>query len=374
MAVKRGNKEGTIYRKSNGKWRAQVSIPGGRLSYTAKTHAEALEWLRSNQNQAEVGLTHKGSKLTFGMFLTEWLETTRQRRAISTAYSYEQLTRTYIRPALGKIKLRELTPSVIQQFYNQRIAEGVGHRTVAKAHNVIHASLSAAVKMGLIGRNPDDATDPPKSTPKEMSFLKPDEVRNLLKKALELDSRNYALYFTAVATGMRQGELLALRWENVDLERCVLRVKQSLVRLPNGGLKLQRPKTKSSIRSIRLGKETIAVLKEQEARLIGEKEKSNGLWKDLGFVFPSTIGTPADPTNVLKQFRKTLQAAGLPKIRFHDLRHTAASLMLNNGVDVLVASKRLGHAKPSITLDVYGHLIPSIQEEAADVLDRLITV
>lgn len=372
MTTKRGNKEGTIYRRPNGKWRAQISLNGGRLGFTGNTRIEAQEWLRATQNQIDSGLTLKGAKTTYGEFLTEWLATARQRLTQNTIYSYGQLIKTYIRPSLGKVRIRDLNPSAIQHFYNQKVAAGVGLRTVQKAHTVIHASLNAAMRLGLIGRNPDDATQPPKPVHKEMRFLNQNEVRKLLQTAKGMSDRNYALYFTAIATGMRQGELLGLKWENVDLDKGVLNVRFSLARLPGGSLKLQKPKTKSSVRSVKLGKETLSVLREQHERLVGEREKGNGIWQDTGHVFPSSIGTPIDPTNLNRQFNQLLKASGLPKVRFHDLRHTAASLMLNNGVDVLVASRRLGHAKPSITLDVYGHLIPSIQADAAEVVDRLI--
>lgn len=370
--AKRRYKEGTIYQRPNGKWRAQIVLNGGRLSVTAATRTEAQEWLRATRNQIESGLTLRGAKTTYGEFLTEWLTTSKQRLTAGTHYSYSQLAKKYILPALGNVRLRDLNPSAIQRFYNQKVTEGVGLRTVQKTHVVIHASLNAALKMGLIGRNPDDATQPPKPTHKEMRFLTQDEVKRLLETAKQIDDRHYALYFIAIVTGMRQGELLGLKWENVDLEKGILNIKFSMTRLPGGSLKMQKPKTKSSERSVKLGKESIAVLEEQKGRLKLEKAKSNGYWQETGHVFTSSVGTPIDPTNLTRQFNHLLKEAGLNRVRFHDLRHTAASLMLNNGVDVLVASRRLGHAKPSITLDVYGHLIPSIQAEAADVMDRLV--
>lgn len=371
--AKRRYKEGTIYQRPNGKWRAQIVLNGGRLSTTAETRSEAQAWLRATRNQIESGLTLKGARTTYGEFLTEWLATAKQRLTINTHYSYSQLVKKYILPSLGKIKLRDLNPSAIQRFYNQKVTEGVGLRTVQKTHVVIHASLNAALKLGLIGRNPDDATQPPKPTHKEMRFLNQIEVKTLLETAKRIDDRNYALYFIAIVTGMRQGELLGLKWENVDLEKGVVNVKFSQTRLPGGRLILQKPKTKSSERSVKLGKESVAVLHEQRQRLQQDKGKTNGNWQETGHVFASSVGTPIDPTNLTRQFSQLLKAAGLGKVRFHDLRHTAASLMLNNGVDVLVASRRLGHAKPSITLDVYGHLIPSIQAEAADVMDQLVS-
>ena len=205
-----------------------------------------------------------------------------------------------------------------------------------------------------------------------MKFLDEEQVNRLLETARESDHLYYALIYTAVVTGMRQGELLALKWENIDLEKGIVQVKHNLKRLPGGGLALKAPKTKSSIRAIRLGAKSVAVLQEHKARLSQEEAKHNGLWQETDFVFTSTIGTPIDPSNLIRQFRQLLKQAGLPKIRFHDLRHTAASLMLSNGVEVLAASQRLGHAKPSITLDVYGHLMPSLQDKAAEAMDGLI--
>lgn len=137
---------------------------------------------------------------------------------------------------------------------------------------------------------------------------------------------------------------------------------------------LSKPKTESSLRSIRIGSESIEVLREQKNRIINEEQEIKGLWIDDGFVFPSTIGTAMDPSALVKKFKLSLKRAGLSGIRFHDLRHTSASLMLNNGVDIFVASKRLGHAKPSITLDVYGHLLSSAQNEVADKMDSLLSI
>ncbi|MCW5886873.1 MAG: hypothetical protein KIT07_01990 [Anaerolineales bacterium] len=161
MTRKRGNNEGTIYQRPNGKWRAQMTLNGHRLGFTAQTRFEAQEWLRSIGNQVQNGLTIRGAKLTYAEFLEEWLESVKARLTDSTWRTYSQLTRAYIAPALGKIRLRELSPSVIQRSYSQMVSDGIGLRTVQKAHTVIHASLNAAMKLGIIGRNPDDATQPP---------------------------------------------------------------------------------------------------------------------------------------------------------------------------------------------------------------------
>ena len=369
MKKRRGNQEGTIYQRSSGKWRAQISIDGRRLSYSAETRKEAQNWLREIRNDIDRGLTHEGATLKFGEWLDEWLITKEHHIAIQTYSYYSQLVRDYIKPELGRIRLRELTSRQIQRFYNSKVTDGLGLRTIQKTHTVIHASLNSARKFGMIPFNPDDATSPPK--PKSMKILNQKQIKQLLLVSRKMNDRNYPLYYLAIVTGMREGELLALKWENVDLENGILNVKFNLKRIPGGGLKIDKPKTASSVRSIKLGEDTIQVLKSQKELL--ERETVNDFWVDEGFIFPSSVGTALDPSNLLKQFRELLKQADLPKIRFHDLRHTAASLMLNNGVDVLVASQRLGHAHPSITLDVYGHLMPSMQKEAANIIDVLIS-
>lgn len=193
--------------------------------------------------------------------------------------------------------------------------------------------------------------------------------------AKEVNDRNYAIYYLAIVTGMRQGELLGLQWKNVDLDKGIIKVVQNQKRLPSGKLVFGKPKTKTSIRSIKIGEESIEVLQNQEKRIKREREddRVKHIWKEMDMVFPSTIGTPIDPTNILKKFRKALIKAGLPRIRFHDLRHTAAAIMLNNGVDLFIAYKRLGHAKPSITLDVYGHLLNTAQNEVANKIEVIIS-
>lgn len=374
MAPRRGNHEGNITQRSNGKWRAQININSERFSFTGNTRKEAQDWLREMGNQMDKGMRAKEAKMPFSEFLENWLKSKKPVVTAHTWRTYCQLVRDYIGPTLGEIKLRDLSPNQIQHFYNECVDAGIGLRTVQKTHTVLHASLNFAMKAGMIGRNPAKATQPPKPKQKEMRFLNAEQAKQLLETAKKTHDPNFALYHLALVTGMREGELLSLKWENVDLVLGILNVKHNLVRRPGGGLQLKSPKTKASIRSIKLGQETISVLAEQMKRLEQAQEASNGLWQNTGHVFTSSVGTPIDPSNLLKQFRQLLRKAGLPKIRFHDLRHTAASLMLNNGVDVLVASQRLGHAKPSITLDVYGHLMPATQSHAAEMLDQLVSV
>ena len=372
MTRKRGNKEGSIYKRSNGNWRAQVTLDGGRVGFTAKTRGDAAAWLKEMGNQVDRGLSLKAARITFNEFLDEWLRTAKSRLTFESWRSYKQVAKDYISPVLGSARLRDLTPIRIQRLYNRQLDDGVGERTVQKTHAVIRASLNSARKMGLLTHNPAGAATPPKSKAREMQILNENQIRQLLDAAKMIDKGSYALYYLAIVTGMRQGELLALRWSEVDMDKGTLHVKYSLKRVPGEGLQPRRPKTQSSVRSIKIGVDTFQVLHAQSSLVAEMKAKAGDHWKDLGYVFPSRNGQPIEPAEAYRGLHKLLQKAGLPKIRFHDLRHTAASLMLNNGVDVLVASKRLGHAKPSITLDFYGHLLPNIQSQVADLLETVV--
>jgi len=285
MAKRRGNQEESIYQKTNGMWRAQMMLNGGRLSITVATRSEAQDWLRKTRNQIENGLTYKGATTSFEQFLDEWLIAAKSRLTEHSWRDYAQVIRDHIKPTLGKIRLRDLSAARIQRLYDQRIAEGLGLRTVYKLHSVIHASLNSAMKLGLIGRNPDDATQPPKLVRKEMRFLTAPQVKRLLENAKKTEDRNYALYYLAIVTGMREGELLALRWDDINLEKGLLNVKLSLKRFPGGGLKLSQPKTKTSVRTINVGGEAIEVLRIQRLRNDQDKAKSGNLWQDLNFVF-----------------------------------------------------------------------------------------
>ena len=373
MAKQRGKQEGTIFKRNNGTWRAQISIDGKRLSFSGQSQAECREWVRQTQQRLKTGLTFEGSKLSYGEYLTNWLSTTQVAVRPKTWRQYKQIVRDYISPELGGIKISVLRPDQIQRVYDRLIKVGKGRRTVQLVHAVIHRSLTQAVKLGLMGRNPDNATTPPKPINKEIKILDQGQVHQLLIATQARGFRRLAFYHVALATGMRQGELLGLKWDDLDLTRKTLQVKRQVERLPGGGFEFVPPKTKAGYRTIKLGSETVNILTHHYKTQLDESANAGNKWQDHGLIFPSSVGTPFSPSNVLKTFGTLRDEAGLPKIRFHDLRHTAASLMLNNGVDVLIVSKRLGHSKPSITLDVYGHLIPSSQEKAADLIDTLIT-
>jgi integrase len=371
--LKRANNEGSIYQRSNGTWRAQVTIDGKRLGRTTKTQKEGREWIREMLNQIDEGLTYSNSKLTLAQYIQEWLVSVENTLRPSTFKQYTQYAKNHITPYLGKLRLIDLRPDHIQKRYNQMAKEGYGPRTVQLVHAVLRRSLGKAVKLRLISRNPAKAVTPPKSIPKEMKFLDEKQIQQLLSTAGENKDHLYALYFLAIATGMRQGELLGLKWADLNWETGKLQVIRQLTRAKRGGFEFTQPKTKAGQRTIQLSKEVLEVLKEHRKYQQYMYSFNHHRWADDNLIFTNTIGSPLDKYNLLKRFKKLLKKAGLPDIRFHDLRHTAASIMLNNGIPVIIVSRILGHAKPSTTMDIYGHLIPGKQKEAASLMGRVLT-
>lgn len=372
MAKKRANNEGSIYQRPNGKWRAQVTIDGKRLSFTADTQKEGLAWILETKNQIEGGLTFEATDTTLKEFLGEWLTTVSSSNSKGTYFSYNWTVEKRILPYIGNVNLMDLRPDRIQRFYNYLQKEKhLSPHAVAVTHKTLRVAMNHAVNLRLISRNPCSGTTPPKAEQVEMKFYDDRQVRSLLKTAKESADNFYALYYIAIHTGMRQAELIGLKWEDIDWSLSTLQVRRQIRHFRGAGYVFLEPKSKSGTRTIMLGKQALEALrnhKREQERLIDSVGQD---WTDLNLVFPSSAGTPLTASNIRRDFRKLLAVSGLPKIRFHDLRHTAASLMLNHGIPVLIVSKRLGHAKASITLDVYGHLIPSQQEEAAQLMDDL---
>jgi integrase len=371
MAKIRSRNEGSIFRRPDGKWRAQVSIDGRRLSFTAQTKKEGLAWILETKNQIDSGLTFQATGTTLKEFLDEWLTTVSSSSSKGTYFSYSWTVQKRILPYIGNVNLMELRPDRIQRFYNFLQKEGLSAHAVSITHKTLRVAMSHAVKLRLIGRNPCSGTTPPKPEQTEMKFYDDCQVRSLLKTAKDIADKFYPLYYLAIHTGMRQAELIGLKWEDIDWSLSTLQVKRQVRHFKGASYAFLEPKSKSGTRTIFLGKQALEILrnhKREQEQLINSAGPD---WSSLDLVFPSGVGTPLTASNIRRAFRKLLAVSGLPKIRFHDLRHTAASLMLNHGIPVLIVSKRLGHSKPSITLDVYGHLIPSRQEEAAQLMDDL---
>jgi integrase len=372
MATKlRGRNEGSISQRSNGSYRAQVSSSGKRVSATFRTKAEAQKWIRDQLSKLERGFDFQGSKITLGEYLPQWLENSKTALRDKTAHQYSQVMKKHIIPHLGSIALKDLRLASIEKYYADLLRSGVGTRTVRICHNILHKALDKALHYGLVTYNPAHGATLPRYTHSEMQVLDEDQVSQFLVAAQS--SPYAALYQLAVTTGMRQGELFGLKWADLQWGKGVLHLQRQVQKVPGQGWSFVEPKTQAGRRTIKLGEGTLQVLRGHRECQAQLKEKAGDRWQENDLVFPNSVGNPGDPSNLRIDFERTLTRAGLVKIRFHDLRHTAASLLLNNNVPVFVVSRMLGHSKPSTTLDIYGHLYHESQVAAAEIMDKLVT-
>lgn len=372
MAKKRGNSEGSIHQLPSGSWRAQITLQGHRLGYTAKTRRETQEWLKQITSKVDNGLTYTYLRMNLEEYMNEWLVSIKSVVKYGTFVQYAQISRDYILPWLGKIKVTELRTDHIQRIYNQlQEQEDVGIYAIRKTHTVLHAAFEHALKIGIISRNPVTFAQQPRLPIKEMTILDESQVSQLLVTASGY--RLGALIHLAVVTGARQMELLGLKWTDIDWIKKTLHVERQLEKTFRTGNLFTSTKTRYGKRTIELGGNTISLLREHMNDQQGERIAAEDQWQENGLIFSTTLGTPIDPSNLRRDFKKILVEAGLPEIRFHDLRHTAASLLLIKNISPIVVSRRLGHSKPSITLDVYGHYVQSMQSEAAELIDEMVT-
>lgn len=371
MKHNRGRNEGSLSQRASGAWRAQVSQKGARISRDFRSKADAVAWLRMMMSNIDRGFQIRGSTITVSEYLEGWLETHRQSIKTRTAYQYEGLIKNHVTPHIGELRLRDLNLSVIEGFYSNLLNSGVGPRTIKITSNVLHKAFEKAVRYGLLFNNPVHGATLPSYHCKEMKILDRAQVGIFLKAAKE--SPHYALYYLAISTGMRLGELLGLKWADIDLETGILHVLRQKQYSPGDGFVLVEPKTNAGRRTIRIGDGSVQVLRQHFENQKGLREQMKKRWVEMDLVFSNSFGRPGDASNIRLDFNKVLISAGLPKIRFHDLRHTAASLLLNNRIPVIVVSNMLGHSKPSVTLDIYAHVLSEMQGEAARVMDKLIT-
>jgi integrase len=370
---RRGNGEGGVSRRKDGSWMARYTVqtPTGRKRKVlyAKSQAEARRKLTEAIADRDRGLTYDAEGLTLEEYLARWLEdSVRGSVKVNTYQSYGSLVRLHVCPTLGSTKLSALTPAHVQTLYRAKLDEGLAPKTVKFIHTTLHRALRQAVRWGLVPRNAAAEADPPRVVTPEMRPLSPVQARTLLQAAR--GNRLEALYVLAVTTGMRQGELLGLGWEDVDLEGRVVRVRRTLT-LAKGGPWLTEPKTPKSRRQIRVTSGTVEVLGRHRVRQEVERSASGDRWDDRDLVFRTRRGTPIRRDNLHdKHWKPLLRRAGLPDIRFHDLRHTCATLLFTKGVHPKIVSEMLGHSSISLTLDTYSHVIPSLGEVAANAMEE----
>jgi integrase len=358
-------------------YRARVEYPADPVtgkrrqrSETFKTKREAETALSKWLAEIERGTAVDTTKQTVGEFLRHWLETVARHRVRPTTFEdYEATIDNHIIPALGSIPIQRLTAANVQGFYAAKLSSGSGARTVQLCHMRLSQALAQGVRWGTVARNVCEAVDPPKVTTKKGKTWTPDEARRFLAAA-EADGYS-PLWLVALTTGARQGELLGLRWQDVDLVKGSLSIRQSLAML-DGKPVIQAPKSRAAVRTIGLPIETVAALKAHKARQNEERLKAGPAWADHDLVFTTPTGNPIHPSNVLRNYVKLQERAGVPRIRFHDLRHTHATWLITGGQPITSVSERLGHAKSSITLDVYAHAVAATRDGAALAVSALL--
>ncbi len=364
---RRGRGEGAIFQREDGLWCASLSLGYSdtgkrrrRIVY-GKSKRDVQEKLRRLHDDSVTGRLTDAPTLAVKEWLVRWLESCVSRLAPKTHLRYSQLIRLRINPHLGGAKLSKLLPMHVQQFYSALERDGVTPRGVQMAGMVLGKALRDAVRLRLIVSNPaaDVAKPRPRKTP--MHVYSARQAQSLLKAASR--SRNYPLFVVALDTGMRQGELFALLWQDVDLQKGRLTVQRSLEEI-NGKHRLKEPKSGKG-RRIELSRFALDALQGHRRAML-----ASGHYRPDGPVFTAPEGGWIVKGNFLRRvFRPIQKKAKLPMIRFHDLRHTAATLMLAADVNVKIVSERLGHASVQITLDTYSHVLPSMQRIAAQRMD-----
>jgi integrase len=354
--------------------RYTVHAAGGwrRKSIYGKTRKDVADKLAKVLADRASGIVYDDENVTVGEYLDKWLRNSVLGSVRQSTYDRDDnLIGNHVQPALGGIKLKNLSPTHLQGFYRDRLDVGLSASTVHKIHTIIHKALSQAMEWHVVSRNVAETVKPPRPVPKEMHPLSTEEVRRLLRVAR--GDRFEALYILAVTTGMRQGELLALRWQDVDVQNATISVGRTLTR--NGGrVAIGEPKTKKSRRSIRLTPQAVKALGEHLKRQLRDIELLGDHYKDQGLVFTTNTGAPINPSNLRRRsFAPLLERAKLPHFRFHDLRHTCATLLFARGTHPKYVQELLGHANIAITLDTYSHVIPSMGDQTARTMQDVIS-
>lgn len=308
------------------------------------------------------------SKITVEQYVTRWLETINQTMRPASARRYSDLMRLHVIPVIGQIRLGKLTALDVQRLYASRKADaGLSSTTLNTLHVVLHRALKQAVRWKLLTYNVTDQVDPPRRVIPACKTWSQEQAAAFL--AVTDQDEWAALWRLALFTGMRRGELLALRWEDVDLTRKVLSVTGTLSRGKDGAYEFGQPKSAAGRRSIALSDSVIKSLQKHRTRQAEIRLRVGALYTDMGMVFASQGGEPLHPNTLARRFKLLIARAGVPTIRFHDLRHTAATLMLAHNVHPKIVQERLGHSDVSMTLNRYSHVTMDMQRQAADVLD-----
>ena len=379
MAKRRANGEGNIRKRKDGRWEGRYTAghnpATGKAIYKnvlGKTQAEVKEKLKKAIEETKGLNIVKAESYTVGQWMDVWYEYYAQIKVRPSSHkTYEGYIKNHIKPSVGSIPLPKLTTLDLQKLYqklltegrverkeSEKQAKGLSPKTVRNINQVISSAMQLAIQQHLISHDPTDGCALPKTEHREMQTLSADQLTAFLLEAKH--SGVFEMYYIELATGLRRGELLGLKWEDIDFSTQTLRVRRQVGRI-NGEVREAPLKTKNAYRTISLGTDAVDILKQQR-----EKQPSSA------YVFPGSTGGPIAPDSVLHMLHRVLDRAGLPEIRFHDLRHTFATLALQNGVDVKTVSGMLGHFSAGFTLDTHAHVTTAAQRQAAETMGAVL--
>ncbi len=381
---RRGAGEGLIHERKDGRWEARLTLgwEGGkrkRKSYFGATQEEVNQKLLDARHDHSRGLLISSKSQTLGAFLDDWLVRSLKPRAKARAFeSFSTIVKLHIKPTLGAVALHKLNPQHVQRLLNDKAAK-LSPQTVGNIKTVLRSALAQALKWGLVSRNSAALVDAPRIPRRQVVPFDAGQANRLLEAAS--GSRYEAVYELALKLGMRRGELLGLRWADVDLDGRTLRVSQSMQRVATGSeakgkktaLVTGDVKTDGSRRTIALPDSIVKALRAHKARQAQERLTAGSTWQDRGLVFTNRLGQATEPIVLHRDYKALLEKAELPvTMRFHDLRHSAASLLLAQGVSPKMIADLLGHSRIGITMDLYSHILPAMRRDTADAMDQIL--
>jgi integrase len=373
MAKQRGHGEGSIYQRKDGRWAASLTLEGGkrkRKTFYGKTRKEVQDKLNTALHAQKQGMLVTGPQQTLKQYLEHWLEEVHRPTIRAGTYKgCRDLLILHILPALGRFPLQKLTPQHIQAFYTQKTKEGYSASTIRQMHAMLHKAMDKAVLWNLVARNPCDGVSPPRRQHYEIKPLTLEQCLHFLAAAKGHPLE--ALFVLALVTGMRRGELVGLKWQDINLADNTLQIKRIVTRKPGGGHMEAETKTAQSRRTVVLVPFATEALKRHQIHQKEARLKAGEAWIEHNLVFCTPRGDYLGE-QVLVPFKRLLKTAGLPNIRFHDLRHSTATLLLSIGVHPKVVQETLGHSEIGITMNIYSHVLPTMQRDAMARLTALL--
>ncbi len=369
---RRGRGEGALYQRKDRRWSGSIEIEGQgkrkRKYFYGETKQEVQDKVNTALYEQKQGKLATGPQQTVEQYLEDWLENVHKHKIRDSSYAvYRQLLNNHVLPAFGHVKLQKLTTRHIDTLYVSKLKEGYASETIRAIHRMLHAAFDDAVRWKRISSNVCDDVKPPRPEQHETQTLTKEQSKQLLEA--DKEHRLRALLTLALATGMRRGELLGLEWRDIDFEERSLYIQRTINRIGKKGIVVSEPKTVKSKSKIMLPQFAIDALQSHREQQEEKRKEAGKAWYENDLVFPNSIGKFLEPGRLHIWFKKLLKEAGLPDMRFHDLRHSAATILLGMGVHPKLVQELLRHSNISMTMDRYSHVLPSMQRKMMDDFD-----